>query len=184
MAAAAAVAAAPAAQASHSAPIAESIPVQPVPESNVLSEDKTPAQSALETPELQTVVAGLRSEPAAPAVAEDAAPPQEHALHIVPRHDEDKGQHSRGYVWRKHRAESAFAVYWRDVAVSFVRDWRAFFASFAPQVSAFAGNVPHSANSLRRKVVEPLRAWLRTPINFSRQRDADSTPPRSRVDKP
>jgi len=186
MAAAAAEAAAPAVQASHSAPIAESIPVQPVPDSVVLSEDKTPVQSALETPELQTVVAGMRSEPAPPAVAEDAAPrsPQDHVLQIVPRRDEDKGRPSRGYMWRKHRAESAFAVYWRDVAVSFVRDWRAFFASLAPQVSAFAGNVPHSADSLRRKVVEPLRAWLRTPINSSRQRDADSTPPRSRVDKP
>ncbi len=183
MAAAAAEAAAPVAQAGHSAPIAEPIPVPPVPDSVVLSEEKTPAQSALETPELETVVAAMRSEPAPPALAEDPAPPsqEEHALHIVPPRDKDKSQPSREYTWRKHRAESAFAVYWRDVTVSFVRDWRAFFASFAPQVSAFAGNVPHSADSLRRKVIEPLRAWLRTPINPSRQRD--SSPPRSRVDK-
>ena len=180
-----AAAAAPAVQASHSAPIAESVPVQPVPDSVVLSEEKTPAQSALETPELETVVAAMRSDPAPPSLAEDPAPPsqEEHALHIVPPRDKDKGQPSRDYTWRRHRAASAFAVYWRDVAVSFVRDWRAFFASFAPQVSAFAGNVPHSADSLRRKVIEPLRAWLRTPINPSRQRDADSTPPRSRVNK-
>jgi hypothetical protein len=184
MAAAAAEAAAPVAQARHSASIAESVPVQPVPDSVVLSDGKTPAQAAFETPELETVVTAMRSEPAPAVVAEDPAPAshEEHALHIVPHRD--KGQPAREYTWRKHRAESAFAVYWRDVAVSFVRDWRAFFASFAPQVSAFAGNVPHRADSLRRKVIAPLRAWLRTPINPDRRRDADSTPPRSRVDKP
>jgi general secretion pathway protein A len=185
MAAAAAEAAVPVAQASHSAPIAESMPVQPVPDSVVLSEDKTPAQSALETPELETAVAAVRSEPAPPAVAENPAPPShedQFALHVVP--PRDKGQPSRDYTWRKHRAESGFSVYWRDVAVSFVRDWRALFASLAPQVSAFAGNVPHRADSLRRKVIAPLRAWLRTPINTSRQRDAHPTPPHSHVDKP
>ncbi len=157
---------------------------EPVLDPVVLSEDKTPAQSALETPELETVVAAMRSEPAPPAVATDPAPAphEEHTLHIVP--PRDKGQPAREHTWRKHRGESAFAVYWRDVAVSFVRDWRAFFASFAPQVSAFAGNVPHRADSLRRKVIAPLRTWLRTPINTGRQRESDSTPPRSHVDKP
>jgi general secretion pathway protein A len=197
------------AQTHHAPPVAESVPSQPVLDPVVLaeektastpvpleqeppamkldpvvlSEDNTPAQSALENPELETVSAGMRSESSPPGLAENTASrEEEHWLHIVPPHN--KSQAARQYTWRKHRAESAFAVYWRDVSVSFVRDWRAFFASFAPQVSAFAGHVPHSADSLRRKVVEPLRAWLRTPINPSRQRGTDSTPPPSRVDKP
>ncbi len=152
-------------------------------DSVVLSEDQTPAQSALETLELETVVAGMRSEPAPTGIAENPVSREEEqfSLHVVP--PRDKGEPAGRYTWRKHRAESAFALYWRDVAVSFVRDWRALFASFAPMVSAFAGNVPQRADSLRRKVLAPLRTWLRTPINPTRPRDADSDPPISRVKK-
>ncbi len=153
----------------------------------VLSEDQTPTQSVLKTPELETVVAGLRSEPARMDVIQNSISREEEqfSLHIVP--PDGKAQPAVQYTWRKHRPESAFALYWRDVAQSFVRDWRALFASFAPMVSAFAGNVPQRAESLRRKVLTPLRAWLRTPINPTRRRDADSDadsdPPASRGKK-
>jgi general secretion pathway protein A len=197
------------AQAHQLPPVAESLPTQqvvdsvvqaeektasrPVPleqesptvklDPMVLSEDQTRAQSALETPERETVVAGMRSESARTSIAENPASREEEqfSLHIVP--PRDKSQPARQYAWRKHRAESAFALYWRDVAESFVRDWRALFASFAPMVSAFAGNVPQRAVSLRKKVFAPLRTWLRTPINPTRPRDADSDSPASRVTK-
>ena len=200
---------APAVQARQWAPVTESMPTQqaldsvvraeektasrPVPLEQespavkldlvVLSEDQAAAQSALETPELETVVAGMRSEPAPTGIAENPISREEEqfSLHIVP--PRDKGQPAGQNTWRKHRAESAFALYWRDVAVSFVRDWRALFASFAPTVSAFAGNVPQRAISLRRKVFAPLRTWLRTPINPIRPRDANSDPPASGVKK-
>jgi type II secretory pathway predicted ATPase ExeA len=208
MAASARESVAPSVQARQSAPVAESVPAQqaldsvvlaeekaasrPVPleqespavklDSVVLSEDQTPAQSTLETPELETVVAGMRSEPARTAIADNPiSREEEFSLHIVSPHG--KGQPERQYTWRKHRAESAFALYWRDVAISFVRDWRALFASFAPMVNAFAGNVPQRADSLRRKVLTPLRTWLRAPINPTSPRDADSDPPASRVKK-
>jgi hypothetical protein len=160
---------------------------EPVLDSVVLSEDRTPAQSALETPELETVVAAMRSEPVQPAIAENsvAENPVSHedqfTPHIVPPHD--KPQPAREHKWGKHRAESRFAIYWRDVAKSFARDWRAFVASFAPMASAFAGNVPQRADSLRRKVIAPLRTWLRAPINTGRPRDLNSNPPRSRLNK-
>jgi hypothetical protein len=112
----------------------------------------------------------------APAGTDSAAPrdKEQSSLHIAPPRD---------HGWRKHRTETAFALYWRDVATSFVRDWRALFASFAPMVSAFAGNVPHHADSLRRKVLTPLRAWLRAPINPTRPRDGDLDPSAARVKK-
>jgi general secretion pathway protein A len=196
------------AQSRHQPPVAESEPTpevlgsvflaaektasRPVPleqespaanlDSVALSENQTPAQSAFETPELETVVAGMRRESAS-AGTDSAAPRDEEqsSLHIAP--PRDKGQPARQHGWRKHRTETAFALYWRDVATSFVRDWRALFASFAPMVSAFAGNVPHHADSLRRKVLTPLRAWLRTPISSTRPRDGASDPSAARAKK-
>ena len=131
-----------------------------------------PAQATLETPELETVVAAIRMEPEPPAIAEDSVlQGEQFALHVVP--PREKLPLVRGYAWRKRRAESPFLIYWREVAESFVRDWRAFFASFAPQVSAFAGNVPQRADSIRRKVIAPLRTWLRTPVRTSHRREVD-----------
>jgi hypothetical protein len=131
-----------------------------------------PAQATLETPELETVVAAIRMEPEPPAIAEDSVlQGEQFALHVVP--PREKLPLVRGYAWRKRRAESPFLIYWREVAESFVRDWRAFFASFTPQVSAFAGNVPQRADSIRRKVIAPLRTWLRTPVRTSHRREVD-----------
>jgi general secretion pathway protein A len=140
-----------------------------------VAEQSAPAQAALETPELETVVAAIRTEPEPPAIAEDSVLQEEQfTLHVVP--PRGKLQPLYGHAWRKRRAESPFLIYWREVAESFVRDWRAFFASFAPQVSAFAGNVPQRADSIRRKVIGPLRTWLRTPIQNGRARDIDEAP--------
>jgi general secretion pathway protein A len=173
---------------------------KPVLDPVVLSEDRTPEQSALKTPELETVVAAMPSEPAPALVAENpvagnpASDEEQFTLHTVP--SRDKGEPAREHKWgkhraqskhrieNKHRAESMFAVYWRDVAKSFARDWRAFLASFAPMVGAFAGNVPQRADSLRRKVIAPLRTWLRTPIVTARPRDVNSNAPRPRANKP
>jgi len=176
--------------------IAETIQPQPIPDSIVMADAKpsmvpetreheglaagaTPERlvlnSALETPELETVVTAIRTEPEPPAIPEDSVLQEEQlTLHIVaPR---EKRRPASGYAWRKRHTESPFFIYWREVAESFVRDWRAFFASFAPQVSAFAGNVPQHADSIRRKVIAPLRTWLRTPIQNGRAQDIDEAP--------
>jgi general secretion pathway protein A len=139
-----------------------------------VAEQSAPTQAALETPELETVVAAIRTEPEPPAIEEDSVLQEQFMLHVVsPR---GKLQPEHGHAWRKRRAESPFLIYWREVAESFVRDWRAFFASFAPEVSAFAGNVPQRADSIRRKVIAPLRTWLRTPIQNGRAHDIDEAP--------
>jgi hypothetical protein len=75
--------------------------------------------------------------------------------------------------WRKYRPESAFRHYCRDVGESFVRDMRQFARSFTPQVIAFAGSVPLHAESVRRKIFDPLRSWLRTPIARSRREESE-----------
>ena len=160
---------------------------EPVLDAVVLSEDKTPAWSALETQELEAVVAPVRSQPVAPPGAENSiaeipvSQEEQLTLHIVP--PRDKPRPEREQKWGKHRAESGFAIYWRDVAKSFARDWRAFVASLVPTVSAFAGNVPQRAAALRRKMIVPLRTWLRAPIETSRQRNVNSNPPRSGLNK-
>jgi general secretion pathway protein A len=137
-----------------------------------VAEQSTPAPAALETPKLETVVAAIRTEPEPPAVAEDSVPQEEQlTLHIVP--PRERRPPASGYAWRKRHTESPVLIYWREVAESFVRDWRAFFASIAPQVIAFAGNVPQRAGLIRRKVIAPLRTWLRTPIQNGRARDID-----------
>jgi hypothetical protein len=144
---------------------------------------------------LETVVAAMRSQPApAPVAGNSASDEEQFTLRIVA--SRDKGEAAREYKWGKHRAqseqrienehraESTFAVYWGDVAKSFARDWRAFLASFAPMVSAFAGNVPQRADSFRRKVIAPLRTWLRAPIDTGRPREVNSNAPRPRANKP
>jgi general secretion pathway protein A len=146
-----------------------------------LSEDKTPAQSALETPELETVAAAMRNEPAPPPAESPVSPEEASSLHIVP--PAEKRQPAHDHTWRKHRKQRAFVLYWRDVAQSFVRDWRAFFASCAPLVSAVAGNVPQRAASLRRRMIAQLRSWLRAPINTGSPRHANSDPVSTRVKK-
>jgi general secretion pathway protein A len=140
-----------------------------------VAEQSAPTQAALETPKLEAVVAAIRTEPEPPAIEEDSVPQEEQlTLHIVP--PREKRPPASGYAWRKRHTEGPFLIYWREVVESFVRDWRAFFASFAPQVSAFAGNVPQRADSIRRKVIAPLRTWLRTPIQNERAHDIDEAP--------
>ncbi len=87
-------------------------------------------------------------------------------------------QDSREHVWRKHHSPSSFRLYWRDVAESFVRDWSRFFASLAPQASAFAGTAQnHAHSSIRRKIIEPLGEWLRKPVNRRRRSAGRPSPP-------
>jgi hypothetical protein len=142
-----------------------------------VAEQSAPTQAALETPELETVVAAIQTEPEPPAIEEDSVLQEEQfTLHVVP--PREKRRAASGYTWRKRHTESPFSIYWREVSESFVRDWRAFFASFAPQVSSFAGHVPQHADSIRRKVIAPLRTWLLTPLQNGRAHDIDDEAPR------
>jgi general secretion pathway protein A len=84
-------------------------------------------------------------------------------------------QSSRKHEWRKRSPASTFHLYWRDVAESFVRDWSRFFASLAPHANAFAGSAPR--HSFRRKVIEPLGNWLRTPVNSKKRSARSAMPP-------
>jgi general secretion pathway protein A len=71
----------------------------------------------------------------------------------------------RSYAWRKRRALSPFQAYWRDVADSFVRDWRQFFVSLSPQTATFPRVAVPRTDSIRRTVIEPIRNWLNKPID-------------------
>jgi general secretion pathway protein A len=82
------------------------------------------------------------------------------------------------HEWRKHHSASAFQLYWREVASSFIRDWRHFFRSVVPQAATIPRFTLPRTDSARHKVkiMEPLRAWLAKPIN---PRAARSAPPAS-----
>jgi type II secretory pathway predicted ATPase ExeA len=85
----------------------------------------------------------------------------------------------RTYAWRKRREVSAFQRYWQDVASSFIRDWRQFFRSLAPQMATVPALPSFRSDSVREKVMEPVRDWLTKPLNFG------TTPrPKSRVRSP
>jgi hypothetical protein len=85
----------------------------------------------------------------------------------------------RTYAWRKRREVSAFQRYWQDVASSFIRDWRQFFRSMAPQMATVPALPSFRSDSIREKVMEPVRDWLTKPLNFG------TTPrPKSRVRSP
>jgi len=71
----------------------------------------------------------------------------------------------RSYAWRKRRALSPFQAYWRDVADSFVRDWRQFFVSLSPQTATFPRVAVPRTDSIRRTVIGPIRNWLTRPID-------------------
>jgi general secretion pathway protein A len=114
----------------------------------------------------------------APAIAKSISQPQ--TAKMAPPVSTQKQEQHTGSGWRKLRSPSTFRLYWREVFQSFIRDWRNLFASFAPQASAFAGSVPQHAHSLRRKLIAPLRTWMRTPINIGHTRTGKTAPPQKR----
>jgi general secretion pathway protein A len=119
----------------------------------------------LPTPAEPVIAAKPATKPFVPAAPASSVPKTQPVAHA-------SGNAQGAPGWRKHRAQSPFRLYWRDVADSFVRDWSGFFASLAPHAHAFAGSVPLRADSFRRKVIEPLVNWLRTPVNPRRRPQA------------
>ena len=72
----------------------------------------------------------------------------------------------RAYAWRKHRNVNALQRYWQEVGSSFVRDWRRFFRSVVPQTVTIPAFSSFDGESIRQKVMEPLRGWLAKPFKF------------------
>jgi len=117
----------------------------------------------------------------APAIAaKSISEPQTRQMPPPMSSQQQERQHTHESGWRKRRSSSTFQLYWREVFQSFIRDWRNLFASFPPQASAFAGSVPQHADSLRRRLIAPLRAWMRTPINIGHTRTGKPAPPQRR----
>ena len=154
--------------------VAQAIP-QPAPTVPTMEEAPVAMGTVAAAPAItnrESVVAAEVSHAAAAATEKLPSSTEEQSgLHVVPVHE--NGPQSKEHGWHRHRAESAFVTYWREVASSFVRDWRAFFASFSPQASAFAGHLPHRGDALRRKVIAPLRTWLRTPMDVAQRSHGD-----------
>ena len=67
--------------------------------------------------------------------------------------------------WMKRTLRGPFYIYMREVAESFVRDWRHFAASFTSQMSTFPRITLAGSGSLRHSVIEPIREWLAKPMS-------------------
>jgi len=77
------------------------------------------------------------------------------------------------------RAESGPSSYWREVATSFTRDWRQFFASFRSRTPA--PNVLFMKKyNLRRDVLQPVSRWLSRPVHFRRGEEEQASRPARR----
>jgi type II secretory pathway predicted ATPase ExeA len=110
-----------------------------------------------------TLVLGANPKTAEVAVARDAGPVRATLqAAVAPPH--------RTYAWRKHREVStfqrSFRRYWREVASSFVRDWRQFFRSVVPQTATIPALPSLRTDSIRHKIMEPIRDWLAKPFNL------------------
>ena len=77
------------------------------------------------------------------ATAEAAAPPRVHY---------------------RHRPETAFHRYWREVADSFVRDWRHFLGAFQTQTAPDGKVLFMKKYDLKRDLVAPVSRWLSRPM--------------------
>jgi general secretion pathway protein A len=120
--------------------------------------------------------------PAIPAPAVDSTPPvhAKQAEPLPPRGLQISGAEVVGNSgWKKHRPESSFHRYWRDVRESFTRDMRSLYRSMAPQLATIAGRIPSSPANLRKSFIEPFFEWLAKPIN-SRNANSDSVSVQSR----
>ena len=151
-----------------------SVPCPPVREASDPPREPQPLGSerlpevpppAPEKPKSTVVV--IASRPAAPPVeAAVAPPPAFDSPPVAPRRSNP-------------RARSSFASYWQDVAESFVRDWRHFFASFQSQ--APASNVLFMKKyNLRRDVFQPVSRWLSKPVHFRGRHDQHVSRPARR----
>lgn len=92
------------------------------------------------------------------AAAREATPKQPTTRTVVSQ--------PRTYAWRRHREITAFQRYWQEVASSFIRDWRQLFRSVVPQTVTIPAFSSFGGESIRQKVMEPLRGWLAKPFNF------------------
>lgn len=64
------------------------------------------------------------------------------------------------------RQPTPFRRYWREVASSFVRDWRHFFAAFRTQAAPGGKVLLMKKYDLRRDLVAPVSRWLSKPVKF------------------
>jgi len=167
-------------------------PASAVTETPLRTETVAFAKAITTNEQRSTAVDAPPIDPVVPPVLEDfaeASPeiprsqPQAASAMPKPLAQDKERLGTRQTGWRKRRSPSTFQVYWREVFESFVRDCRQCFAALTPQASAFAGNIPQHAGSLRRKVIEPLGNWLRKPVNPRRAHQAASATGPSRIEK-
>jgi len=160
--------------------LAAAIPVESLPVSQFAAFEP-PAQidSPAPFPEGLVPVAAAPVAPAPVAELRTAVPVVVKPLDLPRTGDSPRIEPTteRFAVWKKHRPESAFHRYWRDVAESFARDMRLFYRSTAPQLATIAGRIPSSSSNFHRSFFGTLRDWLARPINPNGNRKPPASTP-------
>lgn len=74
----------------------------------------------------------------------------------------------------RDRQEGSFSRYWREVAVSFVHDWRHFLGAFQTQTAPNGNVLFMKKYDLRRDLVAPVSRWLHRPVSFKAIRKTET----------
>jgi hypothetical protein len=98
-----------------------------------------------------------------PAMQEPAPPDRAAVEHPV----------ARKTAWQCRR-ENSFRRYWREVAQSFVRDWRHFLGAFQTRAAPDGKVLFMKKYDFRRDLVAPVSRWLNKPVTLKSTRGGES----------
>ena len=80
---------------------------------------------------------------------------------------------ARKTAWQRRR-ENSFRRYWREVAQSFVRDWRHFLGAFQTRAAPDGKVLFMKKYDFRRDLVAPVSRWLNKPVTLKGTRGGES----------
>ena len=96
---------------------------------------------------------------------------------------EPEAQEESSGGWRRHRSESGFVRYWREVVSSFTRDMRRTFRPIAWWVNSISSKSGYRKAAAAQRVPQSVGRWLREPMNPTRPRTAQTGATAARANK-
>jgi len=115
-----------------------------------------------------TIFAPKAAEPEAEALLDldKAAPVQTDVPALEELEPQESEPVAKQRIRHSYRPETAFHRYWREVAHSFVRDFRHFLGAFQTQTAPDGKVLFMKKYDLKRDLMAPVSRWLTRPVNF------------------
>ena len=115
-----------------------------------------------------TIFAPKAAEPEAEALPDldKAAPVQAEVSALEELEPQEPEPVAKQRMRYSYRPETAFHRYWREVAHSFVRDFRHFLGAFQTQTAPDGKVLFMKKYDLKRDLMAPVSRWLSRPVNF------------------